>query len=341
MENELQNPNSALNQGLQEGLQPSQPQKQIRLPFIIALVMVVSIIAASGGYYLGIKKSSQTEIRSTFSENQVAESEVKLTGTITEIDDSCNHDGVCKVKIDEYWIITELGGDPTPEMAKSRGSKGTITDPDGSLTGNVGIDAVGQQAEVYAKVVNDTTLTLYGKAEYYLKIKANENDARKTVNPAAQTKVISLVTMHRSSTSGRGVAELRSDNIMIGTLEEDYIYLRFDEAIMGNESLENFQKYLRPEGSVVHIMIPEKQVEDNPVPKILEMDATVRDNLKVTLTEYTGGVLKGVLTTRANRATYAAASSDPSCITDDMRGVCTKEIPLDMNIVINFEVKVK
>ena len=125
-------------------------------------------------FYSQTKKSLQVEPQSKLAPIQLAEKEVRLTGTIAEIDESCNHDGVCKVKVDTYWITTDLGGDPDPEIAASRGPKGSIFKPDGSIANTVGSDLLGMQVDVFARVQNDLSLSLYGKPEYYLKIKASD-----------------------------------------------------------------------------------------------------------------------------------------------------------------------
>lgn len=95
--------------------------------------------------------------------------EVRLKGVITENDNGCNRDGVCKVKVSGKWVITNLGGDPTPEMAKARGPKGKIILADGTVAGTVGTSPVGKQVEVYGKIIDSSTVTLYGSPAYYLK----------------------------------------------------------------------------------------------------------------------------------------------------------------------------
>lgn len=97
-----------------------------------------------------------------------------INDTVRELDTSCSSDGVCKVKVGNYWIITDLGGDPSSEMSKERGFRGKIYNVDGSTTGNL-MDKkiIGQKAEVKAKKIGDDQLTLYGDQDYYIKLLAN------------------------------------------------------------------------------------------------------------------------------------------------------------------------
>ena len=148
-----------------------QTQKQPLLLFILVLIVTASALSVLAGYSLVTKKSPQIESQSDL-EAIPGVKEVKLTGTITAIDDSCNHDGVCKVKVDMFWITTDLGGDPSPQMATSRGPKGSILQPDGSIT-HVSNNLLGMQVEVFAQVLDDFSLSLYGNSEYYLKIKTS------------------------------------------------------------------------------------------------------------------------------------------------------------------------
>lgn len=140
---------------------------------VFILVVAASAVAVLAGQYLATKNRSQTAARPELTTVQTVTNEIQITGTITEVDDSCTHDGVCKVKVAEYWVTTNLGGDPTPEMATNRGPKGSIFGPDGSTINTFSTGLVGMKAEVFAQVTNDSSLSLYGKPEYYLKIKVS------------------------------------------------------------------------------------------------------------------------------------------------------------------------
>lgn len=97
--------------------------------------------------------------------------EVTISGGIADNDTGCYHDGVCKVRVDDYWIITDLGGDPSPEMVIQRGPRGHIIYTNGTISGNVGDNVIGKHVEVFARVIDGNTLSLYGKKDYYIRFK--------------------------------------------------------------------------------------------------------------------------------------------------------------------------
>lgn len=159
-------------------------------PFSKYLAMLLFITLPFAGFYIGTEYGKQLGISNTvdtlivpppasekMGEPQgtpsvtiaLTQEELTLTATITAVDNACSHDGVCKVKVGNYWVITNLGGDPSPEVIKERGAHGMIT-VNGVRTGAVSSDMVGKTATVFAKVVGSSTLTLYGSSEYYLHI---------------------------------------------------------------------------------------------------------------------------------------------------------------------------
>ena len=136
--------------------------------FTSLLIILVLLVLAGGAYVLITKQGSLTKQNPTANSN-LSQNEVTISGNIVDNDTSCSHDGVCKVKIDNYWIITDLGGDPSPEMIEQRGPRGRIINTDETTTGNIGNNVTGKQVEVFAKVIDGSTLTLYGKKDYYIK----------------------------------------------------------------------------------------------------------------------------------------------------------------------------
>jgi len=189
-------------------------------------------------------------------------------------------------------------------------------------------------------------LILIGTGFYYISINKSGKQTKITTENSTSnvsTKVVNLVSDVREKPERDSEYILTSDNIEVGTDRGDNIYLRFDNAINGNESLENFKKYLQPENTVVNISLPELAVKGaDEIPTISESDQAVRDNMKITFLSYEKGRLKGILTTKASEADYwVRDNDDPKCITDDMMGICVKTIPLNMDLTINFEVQVK
>lgn len=125
--------------------------------------------------------------------------------------------------------------------------------------------------------------------------------------------------------------------------KENYIFLNFDLAINGNESLENFKNYLQTDHTVINITLPEKKTlfGMDSTPTISDFDPSVRENLKIDLQSYDNGKLTGVLTTRARQANYWVKSQSGDCHNDDQVGICVKSLPIDIDLIINFEVQVK
>ena len=133
------------------------------------VIIIFILLLLAGITYLFI--TTQGKSTKQTSQPNVNKNEITISGSIVDNDTSCYHDGVCKVKVDNYWIITDLGGDPNPEMSKQRGPRGSIISFDGTKTGNVGNDVVGKQVEVFAKILDGNTLTLYGNKNYYIRFK--------------------------------------------------------------------------------------------------------------------------------------------------------------------------
>ena len=90
---------------------------------------------------------------------------VKFTGIITETNNGCWADGTCSIKVDNKWIVAEIGGLRPPN------SKPEIQ---GSLIGiNFSQDTnkyIGKRVEVYAKQTDGDSFTIYGNESYYIKL---------------------------------------------------------------------------------------------------------------------------------------------------------------------------
>lgn len=143
----------------------------MRKGFSSVIVFVAMVIVVVGGFLLTTQNTKDLPSTQEFETLIVEEDDVSYTGTVLEKDTSCYHDGICKVRVGEYWIITDLGGDPNKEMIAQRGSRGKMFLSDGTLTGNLGGDEiVGKKAKVFAKKISDNELTLYGSGEYYIKL---------------------------------------------------------------------------------------------------------------------------------------------------------------------------
>jgi hypothetical protein len=136
--------------------------------FTSVLIFFILLLLAGITYFFIITQGKPTK---QATQTNVNKNEITISGSIVDNDTSCYHDGVCKVKVDNYWIIIDLGGDPNPEMEKQRGPHGSIISFNGTKTGNIGNDVVGKQVEVFAKILDENTLTLYGSKKYYIRFK--------------------------------------------------------------------------------------------------------------------------------------------------------------------------
>jgi len=80
---------------------------------------------------------------------------VDFVGQVTAIDDACNRDGICRIAVNNVWIITELGGDVLPEASKARGARGRIIDSKGVVVGALAKDMVGKTVWVYVTPITE------------------------------------------------------------------------------------------------------------------------------------------------------------------------------------------
>ncbi len=90
---------------------------------------------------------------------------IKFTGIVTETNNGCWADGVCSIKVDDKWIVAEIGGLRPPN------SKPEIR---GNLIGiSFSQDTdkyIGKKVEVYAKQTDNNSFTIYGNEKYYIKL---------------------------------------------------------------------------------------------------------------------------------------------------------------------------
>ena len=129
-------------------------------------LIILLLIAAVGIYLYQTHKVSVYPIDSSTKDYE----SLRLTGVIKDIDDSCNHDEVCRIKVDNIWIVTNLGGDPSSEMVEQRGATGKIFLVDGQEAFSIPKDYVNKKVDVYVRKIDETTATLYGTSEYYIKV---------------------------------------------------------------------------------------------------------------------------------------------------------------------------
>jgi hypothetical protein len=101
-----------------------------------------------------------------FFSNKPKTKDTKFTGVITETINGCGADDICSIKVDDKWVIAEIGG-----LMPSNATR----EPRGQLIGinfANGMNAyIGKKVEVYAKQSeNDTYYSIYGSPNYYIKV---------------------------------------------------------------------------------------------------------------------------------------------------------------------------
>ena len=90
---------------------------------------------------------------------------VKFTGIITETNNGCWGDGICSIKIDNKWIVAEIGGLRPPNSKPE--IRGSLIGINFSQDTNKYID---KKVEVYAKQTDGENFTIYGNESYYIKL---------------------------------------------------------------------------------------------------------------------------------------------------------------------------
>ncbi len=90
----------------------------------------------------------------------VEQNPMKFTGTLEKVDVGCFADGECYVEVGGKHVTVLMGW--------SRNTVGTVIGGDNSIGG---LEAfIGKQVDVYAHQVDGATYTLYGDAEYFVKV---------------------------------------------------------------------------------------------------------------------------------------------------------------------------
>jgi hypothetical protein len=97
------------------------------------------------------------------SKPQIVDGSVKFVGTIVATNDECRVDGICSIKVDDKWVVSEFGGlRPTSEIE----TKGRLI---GISFGQDTQRYVGKKVEVFAKPENGG-YTIYGDSNFYIKL---------------------------------------------------------------------------------------------------------------------------------------------------------------------------
>ncbi|MCX6732715.1 MAG: hypothetical protein NTV98_04200 [Candidatus Roizmanbacteria bacterium] len=167
MENEL--PIETYNDTTQQIIQPPVMQPQYWTPFLPYIIVGIITVLGSGivGYQIG-KKQTNTNTLSPTTQTvpNIAQNGVTFSGIITEIDNSCASDGICRIKVGDKWVVGLAGGLRWP---------GAPPEIRGELIG-INFNSldktkyIGKKVEVYAKKTEGDNYTIYDNKLFYIKI---------------------------------------------------------------------------------------------------------------------------------------------------------------------------
>lgn len=93
--------------------------------------------------------------------------DTRLTGTITENDPGCYADGICSITVGNTKVILESGGD---RMMQDQVQKGLLLKNNGVTVAAISDLAVGKKVQIFGNQVDVSTVTIYGKTEYFVKL---------------------------------------------------------------------------------------------------------------------------------------------------------------------------
>ncbi len=154
-----------------------------------------------------------------------------------------------------------------------------------------------------------------------------------------ETKIVNLAPQDNNGPWGSYV-------YIIGD-KEHILTLDFNQQIKGNESLDNFEKYL--DGRFFHVQFPEKKIDSKvdrrgdstSIPRAVESDLQEGEIAKVNFSSYENGRLKGKLTAKLRQVSYGVTSADPDCQMGDLISYCYQYVPANINLQINFDFKLQ
>ena len=151
---------------MENEIQPNVPSHTNWQKVLLFILLGLVVIAGSVFVVIRIGKSQTTNQQPTTEQlTNIPTQGVKFTGIITETNNGCWADGICSIKIDNKWVVAEIGGLRPPN-----------SEPEirGSLIGiNFSQDTnkyIGKKVEVYAKQTDDNDFTIYDNENYYIKL---------------------------------------------------------------------------------------------------------------------------------------------------------------------------
>lgn len=93
--------------------------------------------------------------------------DTRITGLISLNDPGCYADGICSISVGNSKIILATGGD---RMMQEQTEKGLLLKKDGKTVAAISDFAVGKKVQIFANQLDGSTLTIYGKSDYFVKL---------------------------------------------------------------------------------------------------------------------------------------------------------------------------
>lgn len=134
----------------------------------VILLIFFAVVIAVFGYIVILQKDSRkikTDTEEKIVKVESVENTVRLRGVITNVHTGCWADGTCSIEVDNNWWIQIIEGGLGPPDSKpvARGEVvGIVFDESNEL--------IGKKVEVYAEKADQSSLTIFGSKEYYVRI---------------------------------------------------------------------------------------------------------------------------------------------------------------------------
>lgn len=161
-----------------------------------------------------------------------------------------------------------------------------------------------------------------------------------------ETKTIYLGEGGQVQTSSERISK---DEIVLSNTDGDYLYLKFNKNLPENKTMNDFVSNLRIKETYIHTSF-----KDFNIPKAdsfpsahISLEKSPNKSIEIKFLEYNDGIAKGVIKTKIRKIEYVQTDKNyfgivkRVCAHGDGWQGCPINIPTNINLVINFEFKVK
>lgn len=130
---------------------------------LIVLFLVISIFS-----YLIVSPKTNKVVNNAKQETSEVVTKtdvVRFKGVVTNVHNGCWSDGICSIEVDgKWWVPIIMGGLRPPD------SKPEIQGEVVGIVFNEDNESLGKKVEVYAKKIDENSLTIFGSKEYYVRV---------------------------------------------------------------------------------------------------------------------------------------------------------------------------